>query len=74
MKSVLDEYKDQYKAMFEYASFIIVVSRPMQQALVAMGAPEEKLVYNPYGPDEKFTEVVPTFSGKTLPQRWPVCG
>lgn len=66
LKSLLYEYKDRYKAMFEYASFVIVVSRPMQQALTTLGAPEDKLVYNPYGPDEKFIEVIPTYSEKAL--------
>jgi colanic acid/amylovoran biosynthesis glycosyltransferase len=66
VKSVLDEYKDRYRSMFEYASYIIVVSRPMANALIALGAPENKLVYNPCGPNNSFLEVSPDYSEKAF--------
>lgn len=66
VKSVLSQYKEPYKALFSYTSHIIVVSRPMERALMELGAPKEKLVYNPYGPDDKFFEVDPTYSEKAL--------
>lgn len=54
-KSVLEEHKKTYPQMFETASAIIAVSRAMQRKLIELGAPEEKVHYNPYGVDcERF--------------------
>lgn len=64
--SVLENYREQYIDMFEYASHIVVVSWPMYKKLSEMGAPEEKLVYNPYGPDESFFNVEPTYEEKAF--------
>lgn len=66
IKSVLEQYREPYNALFSYASHIIVVSRPMERALEELGAPKEKLVYNPYGPDGDFFQVEPTYSEKAL--------
>jgi len=46
---VLDRYKDAYKRVFSYASAIIAVSSHMVDQLAYLGAPAEKVVYNPYG-------------------------
>jgi colanic acid/amylovoran biosynthesis glycosyltransferase len=46
---LLERHKYAYKRMFEYASAIIAVSRHMTEQLVNLGAPAEKLFYNPYG-------------------------
>ena len=48
----LDRYKDRYRKMFDIAAAIVVVSNDMRAQLVALGCPEEKLMLNPYGPDD----------------------
>ncbi|NIS70625.1 MAG: glycosyltransferase [Proteobacteria bacterium] len=47
----LERYSKDYKYMFGLSSAIIVVSRDMMSKLLALGAPGEKLHYNPYGVD-----------------------
>ena len=46
---LLDRHQRAYKRMFDYASAIIAVSKDMAEQLVKLGAPTEKVVYNPYG-------------------------
>lgn len=55
----LDKYASAYRDVFEYATFIIGVSRKMIQDLLKLGAPEEKLIYAPYGPDDAFFKICP---------------
>ena len=53
--SVLEEHRETYPRLFRVASAIIAVSRAMQRKLIELGAPEEKVHYNPYGVDcERF--------------------
>ncbi len=53
--SVLEEHKETYPRMFKIAAAIIAVSRAMQRRLIELGAPPEKVHYNPYGVDcERF--------------------
>ncbi len=53
---IVKDYQLKYKELFQYASSIIVVSIPMRQMLIDMGAPAEKVVLNPCGADmEMFT-------------------
>lgn len=56
-KDTLTNYSRDYSEVFAYASYVIGVSRKMIKDLSALGAPEEKLVYNPYGPDDSFFSV-----------------
>ena len=49
--SVLEEHRETYPRMFGIASAIIAVSRSMQRKLIELGAPEERVYYNPYGVD-----------------------
>src|SRR5437588_1238885 len=49
--SVLEQHKESYPKMFQRASALIVVSHAMQAKLRSLGAPMEKLHYNPYGID-----------------------
>ena len=49
LQELLDRHKTAYKRMFDYASAIIAVSRHMTEQLVNLGAPAEKVFYNPYG-------------------------
>ncbi len=51
VKSVLEEHRETYPRMFGIAAAIIAVSRAMQRKLIELGAPEEKVHYNPYGVD-----------------------
>ncbi len=55
-ETVVAEYKERYRAMFDYASSIVSVSRFMTDALIALGADPAKIVYNPYGPRDAFFE------------------
>lgn len=56
----------QYKEVFEYSSYIISVSKVMEAKLLEMGCPREKLVYNPYGPNNDFFKVKPSYSSSTF--------
>ena len=58
-------YRDRYSAMFEYTTAVVSVSKAMTRSLLTLGAPEEKVVYNPYGVRERFFEVTPDYR-KTL--------
>jgi glycosyltransferase involved in cell wall biosynthesis len=67
-KSALEKYEEDYKKMFEYASYIIAVSRVMQQKINVMGGNKisEKVIYNPCGPDDVFLNITPSYSQKLL--------
>lgn len=65
-QTTLDEYRVGYRAVFEYASTIVVVSGAMEGALEALGAPREKLLLNPYGPLEAFFGVEPDPASRTI--------
>lgn len=58
------ENHNHYKKVFQYASKIIAVSHKMEQMLLDIGCPPEKLVYNVYGPQPEFLNVQSTFSKK----------
>jgi glycosyltransferase involved in cell wall biosynthesis len=47
----LERYKKQYPKMFQLAHTIFPVSTDMLAQLEGLGAPAEKLVLNPYGPN-----------------------
>lgn len=61
--SVVEATK-RYKDVLKYASKVVAVSRKMEQMLLDLGCPREKLVYNVYGPQPEFLKVEPTFSKK----------
>lgn len=50
-RSILERYGARYGEMFEQAAALVVVSKPMQDALLALGAPAEKTHRVPYGVD-----------------------
>ncbi len=50
-REVLAEHRDSYPEMFRAACAVVAVSRAMRQKLIALGAPPEKVRYNPYGID-----------------------
>lgn len=51
MHTVLDDHRETYHQLFSDAAAIIAVSRHMQSQLIGLGAPPEKVIYNPYGID-----------------------
>ncbi|MDT0688605.1 glycosyltransferase [Salegentibacter sp. F188] len=55
------EINKSYKDIFEYASFIIVVSRKMEEDILRLGCPRAKLIYNVYGPNDLFFNNQPDF-------------
>jgi colanic acid/amylovoran biosynthesis glycosyltransferase len=61
-----DTIKIDYKVMFDYAHKIISVSNFMTDALLKLGAPVNKIVYNPYGPRKEFYNNVPNYSSDTI--------
>lgn len=54
-------YLTKYQDMFDYASSLVSVSHLMTSALLDLGAPAEKIVYNPYGAREYFFDVQPDY-------------
>jgi glycosyltransferase involved in cell wall biosynthesis len=60
------ELRLQYRNMFRSAAAVLGVSRSMLQALLDLGCPPEKLIYNPYGPRDKFFEVTPDYRPTVL--------
>ena len=65
-KPTIDKYLPKYREMFGYASYVVGVSNDMVRNLGLMGCPEEKLVYNPCGPDESFFEISPTYDSESF--------
>jgi len=55
VRSVLQEHAEAYRVLFRHAAGIIASSRVMQDRLVSLGAPAEKVHYIPCGVDcQKF--------------------
>ncbi|TDW47145.1 glycosyltransferase involved in cell wall biosynthesis [Flavobacterium sp. 270] len=63
VKSVIADC-NQYKEVFNYSSYIIVVSKKMEMHLQNLGCSSEKLIYNTYGPSTLFLEQIPQFSNQ----------
>jgi colanic acid/amylovoran biosynthesis glycosyltransferase len=59
--SVIENCKN-YSDVFNYSKFIIAVSTSMKKRLRELGCPEEKLIYNTYGPDIIFSNLNPKFT------------
>lgn len=60
-QDILDEYGDDYRELFSRASLIVAVSREMQDQIIRLGAPEGRVVWNPYGVDgELFRDAKPS--------------
>lgn len=51
VRRVLERYASAYSVMFRQADGLIAVSRAMQRKLIEMGAPPERVHYNPCGVD-----------------------
>ena len=50
-RAILEEYHEDYCRVFVEAAAIVAVSRTMQQKLISMGAPVDKVFLNPCGVD-----------------------
>jgi colanic acid/amylovoran biosynthesis glycosyltransferase len=60
--SIIEKFGKAYKALFDYEFVkIVAVSHVMEQKLIALGCPKEKIHYNPYGPNDSFFEVNPNY-------------
>jgi len=55
-----------YKSVFEYSTCVFAVSQSMKKKIIELGCPEEKVIYNTYGPDEMFVKIVPQFNKSTF--------
>lgn len=56
-ETALAPYRERYREMFDYACNLVSVSHRMTENLIALGADEAKIVYNPYGAREYFYQV-----------------
>lgn len=65
-RDILAQYQSQYTDLFNIATDVVAVSRDMLDQLRALGVPENKLRYNPYGVDISF------FAGATPSQAPPI--
>lgn len=65
VESVIKNHNN-YKEVFKYASKVIAVSKVMQEKLLSLGCPKDKLVHNVYGPQPEFHKVSPSYSKKQL--------
>lgn len=53
---------NNYSEVFNYSKFVIAVSISMKNRLIDLGCPEDKIVYNPCGPDEIYENLDPKFN------------
>lgn len=63
--TILNEFGNQFKELFEYAKCTISVSKNMTNQLIKLGANPQKVLYNPYGPNELFFNIQPDYRKKT---------
>lgn len=56
--------RQNYREVFEYATYVIAVSRTMEDHLLQLGCPKEKLVYNANAAQSDFLEIVPDFTSE----------
>lgn len=64
-QEILSTYATDYRRLFTTAAGIVAVSRHMERQLLALGAPKERISYNPYGVD--LTQFVPTDASANEP-------
>ncbi len=61
---IIEEYREHYLEVFNYAKYVISVSNFMTSQLLDLGCPPEKIILNPYGPNNDFS--FPTRTEKPL--------
>lgn len=54
--TTLEQYLGDYERVFEVAEAIVAVSLPMREKLIELGAPPEKVYWNPCGADSSLFE------------------
>jgi len=64
VKAVVESYKEKYQEMFEYATYIIAVSKYMKNTLINLGCNESKIIYNPYAANDAYYNIKPTYNKK----------
>ncbi|WP_228851065.1 glycosyltransferase family 4 protein [Aegicerativicinus sediminis] len=57
---------NNYAEVFKSATKIIAVSQDMMQKIISLGCPKDKMVYNPYGPNPRFSSVEANFKSQQL--------
>lgn len=60
-KNVLLKYKEKYIEVFQYARFVVAVSKKMTADLIALGCPPNKIVLSTCGPHSDFFSITPAF-------------
>ncbi len=64
VRDLIEKYKKRYLELFAYAVKIVAVSKQIALRLQEMGCPNEKIVYTPCAPNDRFMEIIPTFKEK----------
>jgi len=64
VKKVVEDYRKKYQEMFEYATYIIAVSKCMKNMLINLGCSESKIIYNPCGANDAYYNISPTYNKK----------
>ncbi len=64
--STITSYREKYKDLFNYSSYIIGVSKKMIENLKDLGVPKSKLIYNPYGVKKDFFLTQPKYSSNNF--------
>lgn len=64
--AVIERYKQDYKVMFEIAKALVVVSKEMENDLINLGAPKEKLHVITYSPSERFFSIRPDYKSNQI--------
>jgi glycosyltransferase involved in cell wall biosynthesis len=59
--STVNDFRAKYKDMFQYATHIFVVSKEMENRLLDLGCPKDKLINNPCAPNDSFFQIMPDY-------------
>lgn len=57
---------NNYEEVFDYAKYIVVVSKKMAEMIKELGCPEDKVILNTYGPQREFEKIKPKFTEKAF--------
>lgn len=60
----LEEYRTRYQDLIKKAAFVVGVSKDMVNTLYSLGAPKDKAIYTPCGPNPEFANIEPNYSSK----------
>ncbi|MEB2782428.1 glycosyltransferase [Algoriphagus sp. C2-6-M1] len=66
VKTVLKRYKQDYRVMFEIAKAIVVVSKEMENDLINLGAPKEKIYVLACAPNKRFFNIQPNYASNQI--------